>query len=188
MFANLRGLINGTRKPSPPGQTRPTGFFLEHETPAPVPGRWEPARDSAPDTYPQKSPAGTVRPPLVTVQQQTPPSPTVPESCRRPGRTDDDVQALVADGPGDAPEDLSDLTPPADDDRSPEAVRARAAAVIARVPEALRGPTPLADELRADREALLAANGRLVGRVRALEAQLREHGIEPVPTHASARS
>jgi hypothetical protein len=180
MFANLRGLINGTRKPSPPGQTRPTGFFLEHETPAPVPGRWEPARDSAPDTYPQKSPAGTVRPPLVTVQQQTPPSPTVPESCRRPGRTDDDVQALVADGPGDAPEDLSDLTPPADDDRSPESVRARAQAVIARVPEPLRGPTPLADELRRDWQLLNDANGRHVERIRALEAQLREHGIEPI--------
>lgn len=46
-------------------------------------------------------------------------------------------------------------------------------------PGALRGPTPLADDLRRDWELLEWANGRLVTRVRLLEAQLRAAGIEP---------
>lgn len=55
-----------------------------------------------------------------------------------------------------------------------------AAVISAR--DALAAPTPLADELRRDRDRLDAANGRLVARIRALEAQLRGHGIEPVRT------
>lgn len=43
----------------------------------------------------------------------------------------------------------------------------------------LTDPTPLADDLRADRERLLAANGTLARRVRLLESQLRAAGIEP---------
>jgi hypothetical protein len=50
------------------------------------------------------------------------------------------------------------------------------------------GPEPSRDELRRDHALLDNANGVLVARVRALEAQLREHGIEPVPVPASARS
>jgi hypothetical protein len=82
-----------------------------------------------------------------------------------PGRwrpcADDDVQTLIADGPGDA-ENLSDLTPP-----TPDEVRANAARILAKVPEVLRGPTPLADELRRDITALETANDRLLNAVRA---------------------
>lgn len=70
-----------------------------------------------------------------------------------------------------ADDDLSDLTPPTGID---EMTGNR----LVPIPGAL-GPTPLADDLRRDRELLEAANGRLVARVRVLEAQLRAAGIEP---------
>jgi hypothetical protein len=156
-FAAARA-VTGARKP-PSTEFRPSRqFWLE--------------REPMPATLPGQTLGGT---PGVVYARSTDQPPAVGNW----GRDDDGVQHLVADGPGDPPEDLSDLTPP-DDDRSPEAVRARAQAVIARVPEKLRGPTPLADELRRDWQLLNDANGRLVDRLRALEAQLREHGIEPV--------
>lgn len=46
-------------------------------------------------------------------------------------------------------------------------------------PRVFSGPEPSREELAADRDALAEANGRLVARVRVLEAALRAAGIEP---------
>jgi hypothetical protein len=113
--------------------------------------------------------------------------PAIPATAR----TDDDVQLLVADGPGD--DDLSDLTPPtaastvelADWERYLSwREGAMGTALSLRTATAdygtLTGPTPIADDLRRDRELLDVANGCLVRRVRALEGQLRALGVEPV--------
>lgn len=130
-------------------------FWLENEAaPEPVPGRWEPRRDDAL----QKSPAGTVRPPLVMVQQETPPGPVT----------------ITFDNSTAPYEPLSPEGIAYWRGRWEQAHRPTDAG-----PGAHLGPTPLADELRRDRELLEAANGRLVARVRVLEGQLRAAGIEP---------